>query len=297
MFDSSAYPSDSTREGVGMKVALFGSRGYLGTQLAYDFGHRGVEVVGFDMPECDVTDSGFWDDFEPSRYDAILFFAGKTGTEKSFEEADSFCAVNVMGLLGLLKRLSHLGENAPKIIFPSSRLVYKGAEVALREDSPKEARTVYAANKLACEYLLQAYRIRYGLQYVILRISVPWGNLISTDYSYGTIGFFMRQANVNKSITLYGDGSLRRTLTYIADICEIVFRVTQGVILSGEYNIGGNIYSLLDIAQKVSSKQSVSIRFVPWPEAALSIESGSTFFDSSKLDNVVSYGEYVDFDI
>lgn len=276
-----------------MKVALFGSRGYLGTQLAYDFGRRGVEVVGFDIPECDVADSSFWDGFKPADYDAILFFAGKTGTEKSFVEADSFCAVNELGLLGLLKILAPLGDGAPKVIFPSSRLVYKGIESALKEDAPKEAKTVYAANKLACEYLLQAYHVRYGLSYAVVRICVPYGSLVSSDYSYGTIGFFMKQAEKGGPITLYGDGRMRRTFTHVGDVCAAVRKLMCNDA-NGIFNIGGGSYSLVEIARLIARKKGVDVTFVPWPEVDRRLESGSTFFDSTKLDTLVGMEPYRD---
>lgn len=276
-----------------MKVALFGSNGYLGTQLAYDFVRRGVEVVGFDVPDYDVTDFSFWERFEPSTYDAILFFAGKTGTEKSFLEADSFCAVNEMGLLGLLKRIAPLGENAPKVIFPSSRLVYKGTESALKEDDPKEAKTVYAANKLACEFLLQAYNVRYGIPYSVVRICVPYGSLVSRDYSYGTIGFFVRQALNGGPITLYGDGMIRRTFTHVGDICATVAYLMQNDA-NGIFNVGGGNYSLAEVARLIAQKKGVEVAFVPWPDVAQRLESGSTCFDSTKLDTLVGMGTYRD---
>ena len=276
-----------------MKVALFGSNGYLGTQLAYDFGRRGVEVVGFDVPACDVTDSSFWERFEPSAYDAILFFAGKTGTEKSFVEADSFCAVNEMGLLGFLKRIAPLGEKAPKVIFPSSRLVYRGTENALKEDDPKEAKTVYAANKLACEFLLQAYNIRYGIPYSVVRICVPYGSLVSRDYSYGTIGFFVRQAANGGPITLYGDGTIRRTFTHVGDIAEAVHRLASSDAI-GVFNIGGHTYSLGEVAGMIARQKKIAVEFVGWPDIALRLESGSTCFDSTKLDTLVGMGPYHD---
>ena len=264
-----------------IRIAIFGGNGYLGSQLAAYLSAQGTSYDVFDVPDFDVTDTGCWDSFKADDYSAILFFAGMTGTEKSFMAADRFCAVNENGLLGLLKRLAPLGERAPKIIFPSSRLVYKGAETALVEDSPKEAKTVYAANKLACEYLLQAYGFRYGLKYAVVRICVPWGSIVSTEYSYGTVGFFVHQAKASGCITLYGDGSLRRTFTHVADICEAINRVIMSDRLQGIFNIGGVTYSLADAAGKIAAAKGAKLSYVPWPENALRVESGSTFFDSS----------------
>ena len=177
-----------------MKVALFGSKGYLGSQLEYALGHASVSVDGFDLPDCNVIGESFWKSFTPAAYDAVLFFVGLTGTEQSFSRADAFLSVNELGLIRLLTCLAPLGKDAPKVIFPSSRLVYRGSEQLLTEDAPKEAKTVYAASKLACEYYLQSYHERYGIPYSVVRICVPYGNLVSGRYSYGTIGLMVRNA-------------------------------------------------------------------------------------------------------
>lgn len=275
------------------RIAIFGAKGYLGKQLTFYFTQKGESCDEFDMPECDITSAAFWESFDPTQYKSILFFAGLTGTEKGFAEATTYVMVNEIGLLNLLNKLAPLGENAPKVIFPSSRLVYKGAEHPLHEDDEKDAKTVYAANKLACERYLSAYRNRFGLSYAVIRICVPYGNLISSDYSYGTIGFFLKQAATGK-ITLYGDGSLRRTFTHVADICEIVKRLAESSVC-GIFNIGGSDLSLREAANIVAKRKGATVATVPWPDVALKLESGSTFFDSSRLARTVGFGCYHDF--
>lgn len=274
------------------RMAIFGSRGYLGTQLSAWFSKRDWEVEGFDRPECDVTSESWWQSFDVARYDCILFFAGLTGTEKSFAEADDFLSVNERGLLNLLKLLAPLGAEAPLVIFPSTRLVYKGAELPLSEDAPMEAKTVYAANKLACEALLQAYAARYGLRYAVTRICVPYGSLVAHDYSYGTVGMLLKQAASGK-ITLYGDGRQRRTFTHVVDICERIGVLAEKGV-TGVYNIGGHTYALCDIARRIADREGAIVAPVSWPDAARRMESGSTFFDSSRLDLATGLNDYRD---
>ena len=276
-----------------MKLALFGNRGYLGSQVECASRQKDIQVYGFDQPECDVSDADFWTGFEPTRYDAVLFFAGLTGTEKSFEKAESFLDVNEKGLLCLLRALAPFGEHAPKVIFPSTRLVYKGREAALKEDDPKEAKTVYAANKLACEHLLEAYHVRYGIPFAVARICVPYGSLVRNDYSYGTIGFFVKQAESGGPITLFGDGKIRRTFTHVADICEAVAFLAESDA-QGVFNVGGVTCSLAEVAELIARAKGVAVKYVPWPDLALRLESGATFFDSTKLDKAMDKAAYRD---
>lgn len=81
--------------------------------------------------------------------------------------------VNEKGLLHLLNHI-RLSPYRPKIIFPSTRLVYQGADKALTEEAKKETKTIYAVNKLACEGYLYAYRQSFDIPYTIFRICIIW---------------------------------------------------------------------------------------------------------------------------
>lgn len=268
------------------KLAIFGARGYLGRQLAHYFSDKGVPCDGFDVPECDVTDRAFWETFSPADYSAVLFFAGLTGTERGFDLADSYLQVNEGGLLNLLSRLAPFGAAAPKVVFPSTRLVYRGSEHPLCEDAPKETKTVYAVNKLACESYLSAYANRYGIRYAVCRICVPYGSLTDAgDYSYGTVGFFVRQIADGQPVRLYGGGVVRRTFTHVADICRVVEFLSRSTA-TGVFNVGGCAHSLREVAERFAAKGNAGVQSVEWPDEALRLESGSTVFDSTRLDEL-----------
>jgi len=271
-------------------IAIFGSNGYLGRHLMHYFSIHGECVEGFDLPDCDITQNDFWNGFNPQKYSAILFFAGLSGTEQSFKDAGRFFEVNVNALLLLLERLKQLGEKAPRIVFPSSRLVYRGGDVD--EDSPVESRSVYATTKLACENILSAYYHRYGVPYCALRICVPFGNMIGAAHSYGTLGFFVNMARAGRPITVFGDGSNVKTYTYIGDLCEIVRRLCV-CDCSGVFNVGGHDYSLRDVAEVVAGRYGSEISYVPWPEESLRVEMGSISLNSDKLKSAIGFSDYM----
>ena len=277
-------------------IALFGSNGYLGSQLKYFFTKRGEKVEGFDLPQSDILDVSFWDNFCPSKYTAILFFSGLTGTERGFADAVKYTEVNEIGLLHLLMRIAPLGKDAPRIVFPSSRLVYQGSEQTLPESALTEPKTVYAVNKLACESLLAAYSNRFGLPYNVARICVPYGNLISTEYSYGTIGFFLRQIRERGAIALYGGGEYMRTFTHVEDVCMAVSVLLEGN-RNGIYNIGGTALSLREAATLIAEKYSAEVLSVAWPGDALKIESGSTVFDAGAMSRDFSWSPTHNFEV
>jgi UDP-glucose 4-epimerase len=278
------------------KAILFGANGYLGRHIAYFLKLLEIEFIPTDISnesadgydnylQIDVTNI---DDLQHLNFnvDYVFAFAGLTGTGSSPDVIEKFTKVNELGLANVITCCE--SAKVGRLIFPSTRLVYKGVEnTPLKEGSEKEAKTIYAKNKIVCEELLAQSK----LAYTVFRICVPYGNLIDTNYSYGTIGFFIGKAIKGENITIYGDGSLKRTFSHVSDIVQIIFESLNVIDSVGEvYNIGSvDDLSLLEVAQLVANKYGVSVEFVEWPEAALKIESGDTIFDGSKLKQITNY--------
>jgi UDP-glucose 4-epimerase len=296
------------------KSIVIGCNGYLGRHLSYH-----LEKAGFDNQNCDIQpethkeiknyqqiDITKPDDLEKLNFNVsyVFMFAGLTGTANGFEDYKKFVEVNETGLLNVLTQIRQRNHH-PRIIYPSTRLVYKGAKNhLLKEDDPKEARTIYAANKLNAENLLWMYQNMFGINYTVFRICVPYGNLFGGGFSYGTIGFFMSQATKGNDITLYGDGEIRRTFTHVSDISEIIINTIKKPETANEiFNIGGENLSLAEAAGLVAKKYGVNISNSQWPHEAYKLESQDTVFDDAKLRSIypVKYqhklGEWVEGDL
>ncbi len=284
------------------KSITIGSNGYLGRHLAHF-----LRIAGFDNSNYDVqpksvfgvdnyktlniTAKSTFNQLNPE-VDFIFMFAGISGTAEGFNRYEDFLRVNETGLINLLTWMTDTNCRA-RIIFPSSRLVYKGKkDHLLKEDDPKETRTIYAVNKLAAENTLWMYQNAFGIDYTAFRICVPYGNLFDNHFSYGTMGFFLNKAQNNEDIVLFGDGTIRRTFTHVEDICRIIIRTVQSEeTRNGIYNIGGENLSLLEAAGLVANKYGVQIKFAEWPDLALKLETGDTVFDDEKLRNS-GFGSY-----
>ena len=215
--------------------------------------------------------------------DYIFMFAGLTGTYAGFDAYEKYININEIALLNLLDAIRK-SEYRPKVIFPSTRLVYKGYDKPLKEEDNKESKTIYAANKIACEGYLQAYHDSFDIPYTVFRICIPYGNMLSTDYSFGTVGFFIKQAKAGKDITLYGAGTIKRTFTHMEDLC---YQIVEGAMkkeCDGQiFNVGGETLSLRQAAEIVANKFGTKVVDVPWPEKDLRIESDHTYFDDTKI--------------
>lgn len=282
-------------------VSLIGSKGFIGKHLEYYLRSRGFQVVGYDVipgednnyVQCDISNR---DEIERICLDVdyIYMFAGLTGTRIGFDKYRDFTIINELGLNNLLDAIRR-SSYRPRIIFPSSRLVYKGKEHPLSEDAEKETKTIYAVNKIACENLLYSYSNMFGIPYTIFRICVPFGNMLANDYSFGTIGTFIRQAQERNRITLYGDGKVKRTFTSMEDLCRQIELVSLSSDSENQiFNIGGCAHTLYEVAKEIADYYSATLDLTPFPDDDRRIESGSTFFDSTKIERLTKYSSYQD---
>lgn len=283
------------------RVSIIGANSYIARNMVLEMKRRGDFCLFLYDQQENQTDG--WseyrqidilseDSLESVEFEceSIYVFAGITGTANGFDEYTKYITINEIGLLNILNMYRKKKSKA-KIIFPSTRLVYKGVRGRLKEDAEKEFKTMYAMTKYACENYLEMYRNAYQIPYCILRICLPYGTMLPDSASYGTAEFFAARGRANEDICIYGDGEQRRTLTHIQDLTEILIQAgLNGRCVNDIYNVGGSDeLSIREIAETIADIYHVGVNNVEWPEMAYKLESGDTVFDSEKLDHILGY--------
>lgn len=282
---------------------VLGANGFIGRHLTYYLSSAGYQVFAYDIQnekDQNIPENVEYHSFDICHnyqhinfeVDYIFLLSGMTGTKNGFDQYESFIQINEIGLLNILNKIRGLSTK-PTVIFPSTRLVYKGMDMPLREDAEKESKTIYAANKLAAEQYLQMYSCVFDIPYIIYRICVPYGNMFDDNFSYGTIGFFLNRAKSGETITLFGEGEIKRTLTHILSICQ---QISDSMIVQGAqnqiFNIHGETFSLNELAMQIAAVYNTSVVYTPWKKDDLIIESGSTVFNSAKIEALIKIERY-----
>lgn len=283
------------------KVTIIGANSYIARNVLYSLQNMDEQfkIMLYDCSDLQIDGAANYERVNMLSSDSIkkldldcdiiFMFVGKTGSANGFDDFDTFLNINERALLNLVNEYRRQQSQA-KIIFPSTRLVYKGKKGPQKENAEKEFKTIYAINKYACEQYLEQYNRVFGLQYCIFRICIPYGTMIKSATSYGTAEFMLSKATKGENISLYGNGSARRTLTHMEDLCNILIRgALSDKCKNDVFNIGGEDYSLKEMAELLAEKYGVHIDYVPWPEVALKIESGDTVFDDTKLQSLCPY--------
>lgn len=263
-----------------MKVIILGARGYLGSNIQKYCVDNGVLAITPDFSERldyrnrEAFTNSDWD------VDAVFFCVGRATGLEAFERYDDIILDNQITLLNTLHSIKESGFK-PKVVFPSTRTVYRGSVSSLPEDSALQSKSLYSATKIACEQILEAYSIMHDIPYTVLRLCVPYGSLVDTPYSYGTLKLFLEQWALKEKITLFGDGENKRTFTHISLVCECFIRSAAASNLdTNVLNIPGETHSLLDLALFIAKDRN-KINFEEWPELYLRAETGDTVFDGS----------------
>lgn len=282
-----------------MKAAVIGCNGYLGKHLSEFLIEKGWFIYGYDTSEKPMMPISKYQSIDISRKDQIkkiemsidyiFYFSGITGTANGYQNYEKYIDINEKGLLHLLDMMKQSRSKA-RIIFPSTRLIYKGVtDKELDENAEKEFKTIYSLNKWFGEQVIQQYGNYFKIKYNIFRICVPYGNLFSNEYSYGTVGFFLSKAVADENIVLYGTGDQKRTFTHVEDICLQIYHSILNP-LSGNriFNIAGETFSLKEVAQKIAFKYDIQIEFKDWPEIDKKIESGDTIFDAKEIQSLIN---------
>lgn len=277
-----------------MKAVIIGCNGYIGKHLTGLLLDHGFFIFGYDVQMStfderisyipfNLTDKNDMTLIE-MEVDFIFFLSGKTGTLNAYDDFEQYIDINEVGLLHVLDRMRY-SKTLARIIFPSTRLIYKGVNnEILNEDSEKEFKTIYSLNKWFGEKVIDQYSKYFNVRYNIFRICLPYGNLYNTEYSYGTVGFFLSKAKSKQNLVLFGEGSQKRTFTHVEDIClQILQTVLNKESVNSTFNIEGETYSLKDIAMLISDKFSVNIEQRDWPLIDRMLETGDTIFDSQKI--------------
>jgi UDP-glucose 4-epimerase len=191
-----------------VKCSVLGANGYIGRHLCFFLDKLGFDVFAYDIQNTrnpNIPNNVLYEQFDICNdynhinldVDFLINFSGITGTKNGFENYKSFIEINEIGLLNILNEVRKK-EKKPVIIFPSTRLIYKGDNFPLDEEATKEAKTIYAANKASAESYLKMYANCFDIKYIIYRICVPYGNLFDDNFSYGTIDAFLNKQKKEK---------------------------------------------------------------------------------------------------
>ena len=233
---------------------IFGGNGFLGSHLAADLVSQDVGVKIFDidskpsaflMPLINKINYIPGDFLNTSDYeshlegvDSVYHYISTTSPKTSSKNPMYDIETNLMGSIQLLK--SCVKKKVTKVIYPSSGGTIYGLNPALpsSEQSPADPSNPYAITKFAVENYLKLFYHDYGLDYLVLRYSNPYGvgqNLLKEQ---GVVASFLEKLYQQQPPVILGDGTSVRDYIYIDDAIEATVRLSLKNTSDKIFNIG-----------------------------------------------------------
>jgi nucleoside-diphosphate-sugar epimerase len=131
-------------------------------------------------------------------------------------------------------------------------------------------------------------------------LSNPYGPHWPTERkSYGLINQFIARALAGEPIEIFGEGSQRRDYIHVDDFMTAILSATATAACWGQtFNIGAaQAISIREAVETIANQiEGTVVRFTPWPEEHLVVETGDYQSDLSKLKRFVHLPPQLTFD-
>jgi UDP-glucose 4-epimerase len=221
-----------------MNCFVTGCAGFIGSNLVDRLLADGQKVIGFDnlstgrsqfltnarqssaftFVEGDLLDvEALTSAMRGHSVDRVYHLAANADISRGLEHPRRDLEQNTMATFNVLQAMRDTGPR--EIIFASTGSVYGEPEIfPTPEDAPFPIQTsFYAASKVACEGLIQAFCEGFGFQGWIYRFV----SVLGERYTHGHVFDFYRKLMANPSgIEVLGDGGQTKSYMYVGDCID-----------------------------------------------------------------------------
>jgi GDP-4-dehydro-6-deoxy-D-mannose reductase len=241
-----------------MRALITGGKGFVGQWLAAHLKECGDDVAVIDI-ETDVADGAalrrVMTEVAP---DAVYHLAAMTHVGESWENPSQVLRVNVLGTAEILAAARTLGSSVRVLVVSSAEVygVVTPEQLPLREDTPTNPASPYAASKLAAEAVaLQAWR-GFGQPVVVVRPFNHIGPGQSPNFFVPALAKRIVEARRSGARSLpVGNLTTRRDFTDVRDVV-VAYRL---LIERGDSGTVYNVCSGRDVAMSEVARELLEL--------------------------------------
>jgi dTDP-glucose 4,6-dehydratase len=267
------------------RALVTGAAGFLGSHLSEYLLDHGWSVVGMDnLLTGDVANIEHLTgrEFVFVKHNVSNFINVEGPLDAIFHFASPASPIDYLklpiqtlkvGSLGTLNALGVAKAKGARFLIASTSEVYGDPLVhPQREDywgnvNPVGPRGVYDEAKRFAEAMTMAYHRYHGVQTRIVRIFNTYGPRMRVEDGRA-IPAFLSQALRNEDVTVFGDGSQTRSLCYVSDLIDGIYRLMMSEV-ADPVNIGNpNEMTIRQLAEAIIELTGSKSRIVtrPLPE-------------------------------
>jgi UDP-glucose 4-epimerase len=302
----------------GASVLVTGGLGFIGSNLAIACRARGARVTVLDSlhPEAGGShanlagvdgvavvpaDLGDADAVAACVRGADLVFhcAALTSHAGSMSDPLETERVNVAGTLTLLEAVRRLAPEARLVHVGTSTQVGRMRRSPIDEDHPEFPLDVYSASKTAAEKYVLLYASAHGLRTAVIRLGNVYGPRAHIrSPRFGFLGYFIGLALQGKTISVFGDGSQLRSVTYVDDAVDALLLAAARDEASGQplFAVAEERHRLAEIAARIAAVIGGRVEQVPWPAGRESLEVGDAVISAARIRERLGWSARVGLD-
>lgn len=198
-----------------MKILVTGVKGQLGHDVVEESQKRGIETIGVDVEEMDITDASKVEEvIKASNVDAVVHCAAWTAVDKAEDEVALCTKVNVDGTYNIAKVCKELDI---KMMYFSTDYVFDGqGDQEWKEYDERHPLNVYGQTKCEGEIAVQKLLEKYFIVRIAWVFGVNGNNFITT---------MLRLGKERGAVSVVNDQIGSPTYTY--DLAKLVVDMIQ----------------------------------------------------------------------
>lgn len=305
-----------------MKVLVTGVAGFIGSQVTKRLLEADIPVVGIDnlndyydvklkedrikflinnekfkfikvnLEDKDIINSIFIE-HQPN---IVINLAAQAGVRYSLENPNAYINSNIVGFMNILEACRH--HKVEHLIYASSSSVY-GANTNLPfsvHDNVDHPISLYAATKKANELMAHTYSHLYGLPTTGLRFFTVYGPWGRPDMA---LFLFTKAILKGDPIKVFNNGNMMRDFTYVDDIIESIYRLTQhkpepNLLWNGKKPDPGTSYAPYKVYNIGNNNPVKLMEFINAIEEKLGIKAKKEFLPLQAGDVPETYADVED---
>jgi len=264
------------------RALVTGAAGFIGSHLSEYLLDRGLSVIGMDNlvtgDIANIEPLGH-SDFQFVKHDVTNYIVIEGPLDYVFHFASPASPIDYLKLpiqtlkvggLGTHNCLGLAKAKGARFLLASTSEVYGDPLVhPQREDywgnvNPVGPRGVYDEAKRFAEAITMAYHRYHGIETRVVRIFNTYGPRMRVDDGRAIPAFFS-QALKGEDVTVFGDGSQTRSLCYVSDLVEGIYRLMMSDA-EGPVNIGNpHELTMRELAERIVALTGSKSRIVEKP--------------------------------
>lgn len=297
----------------GKRVAITGGLGFIGSNLARRLDDAGatVSIVDDLNPYCggNLANADGLSGRVQIRYqnvenpdvvaeiavenDVIFHCAALTSHPGSMLDPRANINTNCQGTIQILEAIKRYNPSCGIVFLGTTSQFGSLIRQPADETHPEFPLDIYSANKSASEKYALIYSKVHGTRVSVVRLPNVYGPraaIHSPDLSF--MNFFIGRALGGQTITVYGEGSQKRSVLHVADAVDALLAAGSNPAAVGEVFLAASNknYSVFELAEAiVATAGKGRVERIPWPALAASIEIGSLQFNADKIHKTLGW--------